>query len=320
MPLKKDNKPVIDHLPRFFEYLDIEKGVASKTQEAYSRFLRNFTLWLEKNNLSEIKPHEITDEHIWNYRVYLSSRINTNTKEPITKRTRNYYLIALRGLLNYFADRDIVSLPAEKVKLTKEKKERAVKFLEMDQVEKLLLSPNTSTKSGLRDRAILETLFSTGLRVAELVSLDCDQIKIKDNTDDLEVVVVGKGSHPRTVYFSNRAVKALRTYLETRKDKEKALFIRHKGPKSADMRLTSRSIESIVKKYSKKAGVPTNTTPHTLRHTYATDLLAQGVDLRVIQEFLGHRNIATTQIYTHITSQKLRDIHKEFHSGKNMKE
>ncbi len=320
MALKKDKKPIIEHVPRFFEYLDIEKGVAKKTQETYSRFLQSFINWLQENNLEELKPHEITEEHVWNYRVYLSSRKNNQTKEPIKKRTRNYYLIALRALLNYFADRSIASLPAEKVKLTKEKKERAVKFLEMDQIEKLLLAPDTNSKTGLRDRAILETLFSTGLRVAELVSLDREQLKIKPETEDLEVVIVGKGDHPRTVYFSNRAVKAVDAYLKKRNDKEKALFIRHKGPRSADKRLTSRSVENIVKKYSKKAGIPIITTPHTIRHTYATDLLAQGVDLRVIQEFLGHRNIATTQVYTHITSQRLRDIHREFHGGKDMKE
>ncbi len=320
MSFKKDDKPIIEHISRFFEYLDIEKGVANKTQEAYSRFLRRFTDWIKENNLQDLKPHELTDEHIWSYRVYLSSRVNKKTKEPIKKKTRNYYLIALRGLLNYFADRNIASLPAEKIKLTKEKKEHTVKFLDVEQVEKLLLSPDTSQKTGLRDRAILESLFSTGLRVAELVSLNRDQIKIRPNTETLEVVVVGKGSHPRTVYFSERTVKALRFYLETRKDKEKALFIRYKGPKDSSKRLTARSVENIVKKYSKKAGIPVMTTPHTIRHTYATDLLSQGVDLRMIQEFLGHRNIATTQIYTHITSQKLRDIHKKFHSGKKMKE
>ncbi len=320
MPLKKDNNPIIDHVPRFFEYLDIEKGVANKTQEAYSRFLRQFTNWLEENNLQQIKPHELTDEHIWDYRVYLSSRINKNTNQPIQKKTRNYYLIALRGLLNYFTDRNILSLPAEKIKLTKEKKERAVKFLGIDHLEKLLLSPDISTKTGLRDKAILESLFSTGLRVAELVSLNKDQIKIKSTDEELEVVVVGKGSYPRTVYFSDRAVKALKEYLNTRKDKEKALFIRHKGPTESSKRLTARSVENIVKKYSKKAGIPSMTTPHTLRHSYATDLLSQGVDLRIIQEFLGHRNIATTQIYTHMTSQKLRDIHKKYHSGKKLKE
>ncbi len=317
--MKKSNTPIVDHIPRFLEYLDIEKGVSHKTQETYTRFLKSFLLWLEKNNLNNLKPHELTEEHIWKYRVYLSRKI-TPKKEPIKKVTRNYYLIALRSLLNYFSDRNISSLPAEKIKLTKDKKERSVKFLDLDQIEKILLSPNTKTIVGLRDRAILEVLFSTGLRVAELTSLNRDQVKILPKTDILEVSIIGKGNHPRTIYFSQRAIRSLRQYLQVRKDKENALFIRYKGPKKSSRRITPRSVETIVKKYAKKAGVPVMTTPHTIRHSYATDLLAQGVDLRVIQEFLGHRNIATTQVYTHITSQRLRDIHKNFHSGKGMKE
>ncbi len=318
--MKKENSPIIDHIPRFFEFLDIEKGVSNKTQETYSRFLKSFIVFLEKSNLKDLKPHQLTDEHIWKYRVYLSKRTNKITKEPITKRTRNYYLIALRALLNYFADRNIQSLPSEKVKLAKESKEKTVKFLDLRQMEKLLLAPNTSTKTGLRDRAILETFFSTGLRVAELADLNREQIKIREKPETLEISIIGKGGHPRIVYFSERTVKVIYRYLKRRKDKEKALFIRYRGPKDSSLRITPRSIESIVKKYVKKVGLPLTTTPHTLRHSYATDLLAQGVDLRLIQEFLGHRNIATTQIYTHITSQKLREVHQKFHSGKEMKE
>ncbi len=317
--MEKSQIPIIDHIPRFLEYLDIERGLSNKTQETYTRFLKSFIVWIKKNNLEKIKPHELTDEHIWSYRVYLSKRI-TVKKEPIKKTTRNYYLIALRSLLNYFADRNIASLPAEKIKLTRDKKERSVKFLDLSQIEKLLLAPDIKTRVGLRDRAMLETLFSTGLRVAELIALNREQIKASAEAEIMEVSIVGKGGHPRTVYFSTRALRAIHAYLETRNDKEKALFIRYKGPSSADKRLTPRSVESMVKKYAKKTGIPLMTTPHTLRHSYATDLLAQGVDLRMIQEFLGHRNIATTQIYTHITSQKLRDIHKKFHSGKGMKE
>jgi site-specific recombinase XerD len=317
--MKKSNIPIIEHVPRFLEYLDIERGLSNKTQETYTRFLKSFIVWIEKNSLEKLKPHELTDEHIWSYRVYLSKR-NTVKKEPIKKTTRNYYLIALRSLLNYFADRDITAIPAEKIKLTKENKERTVKFLDLQQIEKLLLAPDITTKIGLRDRAILETLFSTGLRVAELINLNREQIKMVKDAEIMEVSIVGKGGHPRTVYFSSRSLKAIYNYLRTRKDNEKALFIRFKGPSGASYRLTPRSVESLVKKYAKKTGVPLITTPHTLRHSYATDLLAQGVDLRIIQEFLGHRNIATTQIYTHITSQRLRDVHKKFHSGKGMKE
>ncbi len=317
--MEKSNTPIIEHIPRFLEYLDIERGLSNKTQETYTRFLKSFIVWLEKSNLEKLKPHNLTDEHIWSYRVYLSKK-NTVRKEPIKKTTRNYYLIALRSLLNYFADRNIAALPAEKIKLTKENKERTVKFLDLNQIEKLLLAPDTTTRVGLRDRAILETLFSTGLRVAELINLNREQIKASQDAEIMEVSIIGKGNHPRTVYFSNRALRAIHLYLRTRRDNEKALFIRYKGPKDSSLRLTPRSVEGMVKKYAKITGIPLMTTPHTLRHSYATDLLAQGVDLRMIQEFLGHRNIATTQIYTHITSQKLRDIHKKFHGGKGLKE
>lgn len=317
--MRKSKTSILDHIPRFFEYLDLEKGVSKKTQETYGRFLKSFTDWIEKNNLQALKPHELTDEHIWNYRVYLSGRTNYK-KEPIKKSTRNYYLIAVRALLNYFTDRNIEAVSSEKVKLAKSEKERLVKFLDLKQIEKLLLAPNTLTEVGLRDRAILESFFSTGLRVAELVALDREQIKIEADTEFIEISIVGKGNNPRSVYFSPRAVRALRKYLNKREDKEKALFIRYKGPKSSSMRLTARSVENIVKKYAKRSGVPIMTTPHTLRHSYATDMLSKGVDLRVIQEFLGHRNIATTQVYTHLTNQRLKDIHKEFHSGEDIRE
>ena len=180
--------------------------------------------------------------------------------------------------------------------------------------------PKAKTKAGLRDRAILEALFSTGLRVAELVALNKEQFANVKDKKDFELSVIGKGNHPRTVYFSERALSWLKKYLDTRKDKEKALFINYRGRKDAAKRLTRRSVERIVKKYAILAGVPVFTTPHTLRHSMATDLLSQGVDLRTIQEFLGHRSITSTQIYTHVTSKRLRDIHRKYHSGKSLKE
>jgi len=160
----------------------------------------------------------------------------------------------------------------------------------------------------------LETLFSTGLRVAELANLNKEQIKITPETRDLEIVVIGKGNRPRPIYFSKRAVKWVGQYLKTRKDKEKALFVNYRGPKLAPRRLSPRSVEDIVKKYAILAGVPAFTSPHIIRHSFATDLLMKGVDLKTIQEFLGHKNISTTQIYAHITSKKLRETHRKFHS------
>jgi site-specific recombinase XerD len=318
--MEKDTKTIIDNISNFLEYLDIEKGLSNKSQETYERFLKRFIKWLESNGLETLLPHELTEDHIWKYRVFLSQTFNKNTKQPLKKSTQNYYLISLRNLLNYFADRNIVSLPAEKVKLIREKSDRAIKFLNLDQIEKLLSAPKISNIIGLRDRAILESFFSTGMRIAELVNLNCEQIKITPATKDLEISIVGKGGHIRTVYFSDRVIEALRKYLEARKDKEKALFISYKGPsKRVGQRLSSRSIETLVKHYALISGSPATTTPHVLRHSFATDLLNKGVDIRNVQEFLGHRNIATTQIYTHVTSKRLRDIHRQYHSGKEFK-
>jgi len=320
MSLKRATKPIIKYRTDFLEYLEVGKGLSNKSQATYNRMLNKFFNWLKKNSLENLKPHQLTSEHIWKYRVFLSRITNKNTGEPLKRTTQNRYLIVLRSLLNFFADRDILALPAEKIKLAREPEEKAVKFLTRDQVYKLLLAPNTNTITGLRDRAILESLFSTGMRVAELAILDRDQIKITPSTKDLEITIIGKGNRPRPVYFSERSVKWLREYLKTRTDKERALFIRYKGPKDSPSRLTTRSIENIVKKYAIQAGVPIFTVPHTLRHSFATDLLAKGVDLRTVQEFLGHKSIATTQIYTHVISKRLRDIHRKFHSEKELSE
>ncbi len=312
--MEKSQKPLTQHLTSFLDWLDIEKGLSNKSQENYSRFLKKFIDWLRKNNLEDLKPHELSPAHIWDYRVYLSR----HSKKPLKKSTQNYYLIALRSLLNYFADRDILSLPSEKIKLAKDKDEKKVHFLNLEQVEKLVSIPNTQKINGLRDRAILETLFSTGLRIAELVSLDQEQMVIKPTTKDLEISIIGKGGHVRTVFFSERAIYWIKEYLDTRKDNNKALFISYQGRKNTSKRLTDRSIERSIKKYALLAGLSSKTTPHTLRHSFATDLLNQGVDLRLIQEFLGHRNIATTQVYTHVTNKQLRDVHRKFHGGKDL--
>jgi len=318
--MKKSDKPITHYLTDFLAWIDVEKGLSSKTQENYERFLKKFLNWLKIKKLENLKPHELTSDQIWEYRLYLSRYIDKNGR-PLKKSTQNYYLIALRALLGYFSSKDILSLPADKIALPKaEKKEKSVKFLNLEQIEKLLTSPDIKTNIGIRDRAILEVLFSTGLRISELIALNRDQfVNLKENKD-LELTIVGKGDYPRTVYFSERACNWLKRYLETRKDKEKPLFIHYRSKKDAESRLTNRSIERIVKKYAIKAGIPIFTTPHTLRHSYATDLLSQGVDLRTIQEFLGHRSITSTQIYTHVTNKRLREIHRKFHSGKRLKE
>ena len=318
--MKKSEKIIIKHIPDFLDYCEVEKGLADRTQKDYNQYLKKFVEWLKNTKKEALLPHELTSDDIWAYRLYLS-RYTDKKGRPLKKITQNYYLIALRALLSYFAAKDIVSLPADKIALPKDARaEKTVKFLNLDQIEKLLLAPDIKTPQGLRDRAILETLFSTGLRIAELVSLNKEQFANIRDKKDLELGIIGKGGHPRTVYFSERALSWLKKYLETRKNKEKALFIHYRARKDAEARLTNRSIERIVKKYAILAGVPIFTTPHTIRHSYATDLLNQGVDIRTIQEFLGHRSILTTQIYTHVTNKRLRDIHRQYHSGKNLKE
>lgn len=325
-----EEKPIIKYLNDYLDYVEIEKGLSSKTQENYTRFLNKFFKWLKSSGLTELKPSALSPAHISKYRVFLARHANSRTKsslhvpirKTLKKSTQNYYLIALRALLEFFVEKDITSLPPTKIKLAKDKSEKEIKFLNLEQIEKLLLAPDTKTTIGRRDRAIIETFFSTGLRVAELISLNRDQLRLKDSTKDLEISILGKGNKMRTIYFSERAVDALKQYLKKRKDVDNGLFINYKpGIAKTDKsrRLTAKSIEDIIKKYVKIAGLPIMATPHTIRHSFATDLLAQGVDLRLVQEFLGHRNIATTQIYTHVTNKQLRDIHRKLHSGKNLK-
>jgi len=315
--MNENQTPIPKHINDFLDWIDIEKGLSSKTQENYRRFLEKFLLWLKSSNLDGLLPHHLTPEHIWNYRVYLSRQSHTLSNQPLKKGTQNCYLIALRALLGYFVAKDILSLPPDKITLSRPDKEKTVKFLTLDQLQKLFSAPDTSNIQGLRDRAILESFFSTGMRISELTSLNREQIKIKPGVNDLELSIVGKGGRARTIYFSKGAVEWLGKYLLARdankEDREKALFINYSGKKNAPRRLTPRAIEKNLKRYIVAVGLPITTTPHVLRHSFATDLLTQGVDLRVIQEFLGHKNILATQIYAHVTNKQLRDIHKKFH-------
>ncbi|MBU4257452.1 tyrosine-type recombinase/integrase [Patescibacteria group bacterium] len=318
----KNNKPIIEYRTDFLDYLEIEKGLSDNTQKNYSRFLNKFFQWLTGNGWQNLKPDRLSPAHIAKYRIFLARHIDPRAKKTLKKSTQNYYLIALRSLLEFFIEKNITSLPPGKIKLAKDKSDREIKFLKLEQIERLLLAPDTSGQIGLRDRAILETLFSTGLRVAELAALNREQLKIADPVKNLEVAVTGKGNKVRTVYFSERAARWTKKYLDRRQDMDSALFINYKrGAEKSDAsrRLTVKSIEDIVKKYVKIAGLPVMATPHTIRHSFATDLLTQGVDLRLVQEFLGHRNIATTQIYTHVTSKQLYDVHKKLHGGRKLK-
>lgn len=318
--MEKSNKPIIDHVLDFLDFCEVEKGLRNNTQKNYLHYLNKFTGWLKSKKLEGLLPHQLTSDQVWEYRLYLSRHENPRNRQPLKKSTQNYYLIALRAFLGYFVAKDIISIPPDKIALPRgNKSDKTVKFLNLDQIEKLLMAAEPKSNVGIRDRAILESLFSTGLRIAELVSLNVDQLANLKDKKDLELGIIGKGGTPRTVYFSERALTWIKKYMSLRNSKEKALFINFRDKEGSGTGLTTRSIERLVKKYAILAGIPIFTTPHTLRHSYATDLLTQGVDLRTIQEFLGHKNIVTTQIYTHVTNKRLRDVHRQFHGGKNMK-
>jgi len=323
--MQNSSKPIKEHLQDFIDFCEVEKGLRKNTQENYKKYLEKFFYWMDKAKISSLLPHQLTSEHIWDYRLFLSRQPSPATGKLLAKGTQNYYLIALRALLGYFVAKDILSLPPDKISLPKpDKGQKTVKFLNLEQIGKLLASVEPKDDVSIRDRAILESLFSTGLRIAELTALNLEQFNGLKNKKDMELGVIGKGGKPRVVYFSERATDFIKKYLEIRDTiasaNTKALFINFRDKnKNADARLTPRSIERMVKKYALLSGVPIFTTPHTLRHSYATDLLNQGVDLRSIQEFLGHSNIATTQIYTHVTNKRLRDIHHQFHSDPDKK-
>lgn len=314
------NKPLPHYLNDFLEYCEVEKGLSLNSVKNYSRFVQKFFDWLRDAKLERLTPNNLSENHISKYRIWLSRRPNAVRRAfpHLHPSTQSRYLIALRAFISFFHEKNIPTIPTEKIKLHKERAERLVKFLDSEQLRRFLDAPNTETAVGLRDRAILETLFSTGLRVAELSALNAKQLASGLNKDDFELSIAGKGGHPRVIYFSKRALQWLKKYLKSRADSDESLFINFRGPKKDSRRISVRGVELIVEKYSKMAGLPFLATPHTLRHSFATDLLSKGVDLRVIQEFLGHRNIATTQIYTHVTSKRLREIHRKFHGGSEL--
>lgn len=314
------HKPLPQHLNDFLEYCEVEKGLSINSVKNYSRFVQKFFAWLRNQKLDKLSPENLTESHVSKYRIWLSRRPNIVRRASPTLHpsTQIRYLIALRSFLSYFHEKNIPTLPTEKIKLPKDRKERLIKFLDVKQLRRLFDAPDTEAARGLRDRALLETLFSTGLRVAELVSLNIKQLESGLNSNDFELSILGKGGYPRVVYFSDRALHWIKKYLQSRHDEDEALFINFRGPKKDSRRLSVRGVELVVEKYSKIAGFPFLATPHTLRHSFATDLMNKGVDLRIVQEFLGHRNIATTQIYTHVTSKHLRDIHKKFHGGEGL--
>jgi site-specific recombinase XerD len=300
-------------IAEFLEYLEIQKGCSPLTIQRYRHYLNRLYNWLTENSPS-LKPEEINLELVRKYRLYLA-HLPTRDGLPLKRVTQSYHIVALRAFLRYMlVQRDIPTLSPDKVELPKQNS-RSIAFLNPEQVERLLNSPQISNIIGLRDRTIMETLFSTGLRVSELINLNRDQVDL----ERMEFGVKGKGNKVRVVFLSDTATQWIERYLQARKDNLKPLFIRHKGKvdtqkRGEKMRLTVRSVQRTVVKYAKRSGLPIEATPHTLRHSFATDLLISGADIRSVQEMLGHESIRTTQVYTHVTNRHLKEVHKAFHS------
>ncbi|MFA5022517.1 MAG: site-specific tyrosine recombinase/integron integrase [Patescibacteria group bacterium] len=295
---------------QFLEYLEIEKGRSFNTIANYDFYLRRFHHWANIDN-----PQNITSDLVRNYRLWLNRQTDAKG-QSLKKSTQNYHLIALRSFLKYLAKRDIKSLAPEKIELAK-MPARQVDFLEGSDLERLLDTPLKTDELRiiqLRDKAILELLFSTGLRVSELANLKKDQINLAKE----EFTVRGKGDKLRIVFLANQTKYFLKQYLEGRRDLSPYLLVRAdkaKG-KQEPKNLTPRSIQRLIKKYSKAAGITKKVTPHTMRHSFATDLLINGADIRSVQAMLGHSSITTTQIYTHITNQQLKEVYQAFHQRK----
>lgn len=294
----------------FLEYLEIEQNRSQKTIRNYDHYLTRLI-----DFAGEIKVSDINPELIRKWRLWLN-RLGTNTSDELQKNTQNYHLIALRSFLKYCARRDIPALPADKVELARTVRKQ-VTFLNPEELERLFAQPKLDTMPGLRDRAILELLFSSGLRVSELVGLDRDHVNLRRR----EFTVRGKGQKDRPIFISPEAASWLERYLNERQDTAKPLFARYSGQKQVDLsgnyhRLTARSVQRMVSRYALLAGITKHVSPHTLRHSFATDLLMNGADLRSVQALLGHSNISTTQIYTHVTDPHLKAVHEKFHSPK----
>jgi len=304
-------------IDEFLEYLEVERGSSPLTIRNYKHYLTRFLRWLETEGI-RMKLIDINPEIVRQYRVYLS-RLPDGKGGNLSRKTQGYHVIALRSFLRWLIKNDFEAMSPDKIDLPKIS-DRQVKFLTGEQVDRLLNAPTLSTINGKRDKALLEVLYSTGLRVSELVSLDRDKIDL----DRREFGILGKGGKARVVFLSTRAASWVEKYIKNRKDRFKPLFIRHKGKidpttKGEKMRLSVRSVQRMIRKYARKIKLPVEATPHILRHSFATDLLMAGADLRSVQEMLGHKNIQTTQIYTHVTDKHLRDVHSAFH-GKGGKQ
>lgn len=303
---------------QFLEYTEIEKGKSLRTVQNYDLWISKFLAFLKNDS-----PASITDERVREFRLWLNRQPTRNIGETLSKKTQNYYLIALRAFLKYLARQNIATLPAERIELAKVT-QRHLDLITPDELARLLASPGGTELKDLRDKAILELLFSTGLRVSELCSLGSD---IDLRADELSIR--GKGGKVRVVFLSDDAKTATKKYLAARKDMSEALFVQipNENKTRSNLKnsqgstllnsLTRRSMERIVKEHATRAGISKKVTPHVIRHMFATDLLRNGADLRSVQMMLGHSDISTTQIYTHVTDKTLRDIHKKYHNKNN---
>jgi site-specific recombinase XerD len=294
----------------FLEYLEIEQNRSQKTISNYDHYLTRLI-----DFAGDIEVKDIDPELIRKWRLWLN-RLGTNVSDELQKTTQNYHLIALRSFLKFCTKRNIPVMAADKVELARTVRKQ-VTFLNEDELERMFAEPKIDTLPGMRDRAILELLFSSGLRVSELVGLDRDHINLKRR----EFMVRGKGQKDRPIFISPEAAEWIERYLRDRKDTAKPLFVRYSGTKKVDLtgnyhRLTARSVQRLVARYALLAGITKHVSPHTLRHSFATDLLMNGADLRSVQAMLGHSNISTTQIYTHVTDPHLKSVHERFHHKK----
>ena len=293
----------------FIENLEVTGGRSKKTAENYALYINRLIEFT-----GDITVDEITSEVLRKYRLWLNRYKNDNNDE-LSLTTQSYHLIALRMFLKYLSRRDITSLSSDKVLLPKTVRPQ-VTFLHSDEIERMLNEIDLSSEEGLRDRALIELLFSSGLRVSELVSLNRDHI----NPTKREFTIRGKGSKDRPAFVSASAYQRVSDYLDARDDPLPALFLsysRNKGPATTDgnyRRLSARGVQRIVDKYTRLAGITKHVSPHTLRHSFATDLLMNGADIRSVQVMLGHSDISTTQIYTHVTDSHLKEVHEKFHS------
>lgn len=296
---------------QFLEYIEIEKGRALKTVENYDHYLSRFA-----SDMKIINVKDISEDTLREFRLKLNRssgvKAKGQTAGTMKKNTQNYYMIALRSFLKYCRKRNISAISPDAIELAKVGA-RHLDLISTEELSRLLKAPDTTTLKGLRDKALIELFFSTGLRLSELCSLNRDLDLSKD-----EFSIRGKGEKVRVVFLSDDAKDSIRSYLKGRKDMDEPMFtdVAVNGVSRSDRRLTPRSIERIVKQYAIKAGISKKVTPHVLRHSFATDLLSNGADIRSVQMMLGHANIATTQVYTHVTDKQLREVHKKFHSKK----